>query len=268
MKSNNPENFIRIRKTLFFLIIFFISSTTSFPQGFDWQYSSRMPTKYPYFFVGGMAEANYLLHYGYIDLTETYSKCCTFEHGKGIGTAFGISSEYWSGLWAWYGNLSYAKFPGKFLADGFTLKRKLDDGTVYDVKYQNEFNSSMSYIFLELGGKYRLLKSHFHIGGGLKFGFLADNSSEQIERIVSPAEERFADGTQSQVLSRGKISDIKSYVITPRIRLGYDLTFGLGMYATPSVSIGLPILNISQNAQWQTWSFTFGFSVYKDLLKE
>ena len=257
---------INQNKILFIMI--FLLPVVSLSQGFDWQYSSRLPSKYPYLFIGGIAETNYLIHYGYIDLTEGYSKCCTFENGNGIGNGFGIASEYWKGIWAIYGTLTFSSFPGNFTADGITLKRKLNDGTVYDVKYQNDFKSSLSYVFFELGAKYRIFQSHMHVGGGLKLGFLTNNKAEHIERIVSPAEERFADGTQSQILSDGKISDLRSYVITPRIRIGYDLTFGTGLYASPTFSIGLPILNIAKNAQWQTWSFTLGISVYKDLLKE
>jgi|GEM_PF-606543 len=268
---NSTEKLLKSKSHKWIQVLFlicFLFPVASFSQGFNWQYSSRLPSKYPYLFVGVIAETNYLIHYGYIDLTEGYSKCCTFENGNGIGNGFGLASEYWKGIWAIYSSFTFSTYPGNFTANGISLKRKLNDGNLYDVKYQNQFKSTMSYVFLEIGAKYRILQSHLHFGGGIKLGILTNNKAVHTESIVSPAEERYADGTQTQTISDGKISDLKSYVITPRIKLGYDLTFGKGLYATPSISLGLPILNIAKNAQWQTWSFTFGISIYKDLLKE
>jgi hypothetical protein len=154
----------------------------------------------------------------------------------------------------------YNYSPGKFTVKAEPLPRV--GGGVLLTEY--EFTSKIAYLLIEPGIKYRLFESHLHIGGSIQFGFLLSNSSLHKERIIGdeneppfptnpPSYERIVDG---------RISELNSIFLQAKIRLGYDLTYGLGKYATPNISIGLPILNLTKSSEWKRWTFSAGLTVY------
>lgn len=241
------------------IILTLTTQTNLFSQGFDWQYSPRLPFETPIFFVGLNGNLTYLMHFGSIDFTESY-KCCTFNRGEGIGSIFGINSEYWqTPTIAFTGSLSYMTSPGNFEADGEPLP-VYPSGIYF---YKNEFNSQLSYITLEIDVKWRLFLTHFFVGVGFRTGILVSNKSEFFEKIISPPEGRFNDGTQRRTIANGIISDIQPYFFTPKFNLGYDVNLGLGTYSSISISTGLPIINISKDSKWLSWIFQLNIKLFK-----
>lgn len=228
-------------------------------QGFDWQYSPRLPFETPTFFVGLNGNLAYYLHNGSIDFREIY-KCCTFTYGAGFGSIFGINAEYWqTATIALSGSLSYMTVTGDFEADGEALP-VYPSGLFY---YKNEFNTKLSYITVEMDAKYRLFLTHFFAGVGIRFGFLVSNKSEFYEKIVSPPEARFNDGSQRRTIANGVISDIQPIFFTPKLNLGYDLNLGLGTYSSIALSAGLPIINISKDSEWLSWIFQLNIKIFR-----
>lgn len=248
--------------TKFFIVFYLFASYAQLSsQGFDWQYSPRLPFDTPVFFVGVNGNLNYFLHYGSLDLTESY-KCCTFTKGTGVGSIFGINAEYWqTGTIAISGSFSYMTVPGFFEADGEPLP-VYPSGIYY---YKNEFNSTLSYLTLDTDAKWRLFLSHFFVGTGIRIGFLVSNKSEFYEKIVSPPEGRFNDGSQRRTIANGVISDIHSLFVTPKVSLGYDLNLGLSTYSSISFIAGLPIINISKDSEWQSWNFQIAIKIFRGI---
>lgn len=241
---------------LFFLINFQYKLSG---QGFDWQYSPRLPFETPTFFVGLNGNLAYYLHNGSIDFREIY-KCCTFTYGAGFGSIFGINAEYWqTATIALSGSLSYMTVTGDFQADGEALP-VYPSGLFF---YKNEFNTKLSYITIEMDAKYRLFLTHFFAGVGIRLGFLVSNKSEFYEKIVSPPEARFNDGSQRRTIANGVISDVQTMFFTPKLNLGYDLDLGLGTYSSIALSAGLPIINISKDSEWLSWIFQLNIKIFR-----
>lgn len=231
-------------------------------QGFDWQYSARMPFESPVLFFGLTGEFNHLIHNGSLDLEEDTCHCGAYKTGQGEGYTAGLAGEYWlDGLTAITFSAIYNYSPGKFTVKADPLPR--ENGGVLLTEY--EFTSKIAYLLIEPGIKYRLVDSHFHIGGSIQFGFLLDNNAVHKEKIVGDKDApQFPTNPPSyeRILSTGRISELNSIFLQPKIRLGYDLTYGLGLYATPNISIGIPIFNLAKSSEWRRWSFSAGLTVY------
>ncbi len=250
------RSFFTIISIIFF---FFISQNKLISQGFDWQYSPRLPFETPDFFLGVNGNLSYYLHFGALDFTENY-KCCTFTNGEGIGTIFGINAEYWqTPTIAFTGSLSYMTVPGIFEAEGEPLP-VYPSGIYY---YKNEFNSKLSFVSSELEAKWRLFLTHFFVGAGIRIGVLVSNKSEFYEKIVSPPEARFNDGSQRRTIANGVISDIQPLFFNPKLNFGYDLNLGLGTYSSIIFSTGFPIVNVSKDSRWLTWVFQLNIKLFK-----
>ena len=254
------------KKSYIFFIFFFGQITLGFAQGFDWQYSARLPFKFPYLFGGVSYNSGYSQNHGKIYLQELEQTkmidCCNFTNGTGFTNSFGLDIEYWqTGLLAFKGRLSYSVQTAKFSATPVTLPR-----IGYSVTYQNDLNSVLNYISLELQSKYRLYNSHFSFALGFETGLLVSNSLNATESIISPDYEHFIDGSTQRTIYKGKMSNLSKINIIPKIYIGYDLNLGLSMYASPSFSVGFPLMNITQSAQWRAWHFDINISVYRGLL--
>ena len=245
----------------FYILTFIISCSLVYAQGFDWQYSARMPAESPVLFFGLAGEFNHMIHNGSLDFVEADCHCGAFNTGSGEGYTAGIAGEYWiDGLTAFTFSGLYNYSPGKFTVQAEPLPRV--DGGVLLTEF--DFDSKIAYLLLEPGIKYRIPGSHLHIGGGLQFGFLLTNSAVYKERIIGDENAPLfpTNPPSKERILNGNISDLNNIILQPKIRLGYDLTYGLGMYATPNISIGIPILNTTKSSEWRRWTFSAGITVY------
>ena len=220
-----------------------------------------MPFDSPSMFIGLTGEFNHLIHNGSLDFVEDTCHCGAYKSGLGEGYTAGIEGEYWfDGLTAITFSALYNYSPGNF-----TVQQKVERENGRYLLSEFKFESKISYLLLEPGIKYRLFDSHFHIGGGIQFGILLSNSSVHKEKKLGDEyEPPFPTNPPSyeRILATGKISELNNIFLQPKIRLGYDLTYGLGMYATPNISVGIPILNLTKSSEWRRWSFSAGLTVY------
>ncbi len=246
------------RKLFYILILLFIYDEV-FAQGFDWQYSARLPSSSPSFFIGLTGEYNHLIHSGNLDFTEAQNSCATYTKGTGEGYSEGIRGEYWiTGLLAFYGEILYVNSPGNFTVQAEPLPRI---GQLLQTEY--DFSTTMTYFLIEPGIKYRLFDSHFHAGAGLQIGFLMNDNSIHKERIIGPDNAPpFPSGSYERIISDGKISSLNTFFIEPRIQFGYDLTYGIGKYATPTISIGIPVFDLTKSSGWKRWAFSAGLTIF------
>ncbi|MGA2295916.1 MAG: hypothetical protein ABSG15_00025 [FCB group bacterium] len=241
-----------------------ILSLNAYSQGFDWQYSARMPSDSPTMFIGITGEFNYQIHSGSFNFLEQQVTCVQFNNGKGYGYSAGISGEYWNtGVFAIFGNIIYSNVPGKF-AQTVSIQK-----VNYDLISEYDYNSNISYASLEGGLKWRLFESHLYIGCSLQFAVLVSNKEDCIEKIIGPDNAppfNTNPPSYQRVISDGGISDQNPFNIIPKIRIGYDLPIGLGMYASPSIIAGFSILPIAKDSQWRRFPVSFGITFYKGIL--
>jgi hypothetical protein len=244
-------------------LTFIISSNLVYSQGFDWQYSARLPAGSPVFFAGLTGSFNLSNHYGAISLNEYTTECCTFAGGKGKGFDLGITSEYWfSGSTALTGGFSFIG-----LYSDFSRIDSVPRITDYLVsKYAS--SSSLYYLGLDIGLKQRLWDTHLWIGGELTAGYNIQSNSDDTETILAPSSFPINDPPWSngkRTIFNGEIGTITNLLLIPKVKAGYDFSLGLGTYGSIFVAAGFPAQNLSTNGNWRFWNFQVGASVVKGI---
>lgn len=255
-----------MKKLLTILISFVFATIIMHAQGFDWQYSSRLPFNYPYIFAGLSGDFGYAMYDTDLDLSEGMGDCCKYSSGTGLSYGFGLNGEYWlNGLWTVNIKISYSTNKASFSAPGESLPFSVFDakGKIIGhdtASFENEMTSTLNYLTFQIGTKYRLFKTHLFVGAAVEAGWLANQKITQTETVVSPSYFRYNDGSKKRTLGLYKISDIQDFVIIPKLLLGYDIPLVSGIYTTPYISVSFPMQNIARDGLWSTWDFRFGLS--------
>ena len=142
-----------VKYTYKIFFLFLLIQSPAFSQGFDWQYSARLPFKTPDLFFGIDGGVDYVLHTTDFNICEEDIVCDTFDIGYGIGYHGGLKAEFWSSAQlAVFGTIGVSYLPGSFKNQN-TYKYPPDVG---DVILEYEYNSKQVNILGEIGVKYRL----------------------------------------------------------------------------------------------------------------
>jgi len=260
-----------MKKLSIILLLILFKFSIGYSQGFDWQYSSRLPFNYPYLFAGLTGSIDLLQHSSSLDLSEGRGECCNFSSGNGIGSSIGLNVEYWiDGLWSVNTKLSYLTQRGSFSAEGYSMPFSVFDvnGRVIGhdtASFINEMNSTFNYFTIDIGAKNRLFGTHFHLGASIELGYQLSNIITQTERVINPSYFRYNDGSSSRNLGAFEMSETSKFILVPKLSVGYDIPLGLGVYASPNFRVGFPIQNIAEKGSWSIWNFSFGLSFMKSI---
>lgn len=237
-----------------FLIVIF-NFYFSYSQGFDWQTSGRLPYNVPQLFVGFSSNYAVNFHNGEFNLNEDFIECCNFTEGSGNGFSFGIKSEYWlDGLSAVSAGINFNNTRGEFLTRSVLPTRNGDFITEYG------FNSDITNLNLEFLYRRRIKQTHFSIGGGIVFSALISSNSDYTEQALSnnvPFELR--------TINNGGINQLNSLLISPLIFFAYDVSLGIGYYASPNLSITYNLNSRIEDEPWRTFSLLFGIRIFRNL---
>lgn len=246
-------------------IIFCSFSTVSlFSQGFDWQYSSRLPTDYPeqfygVVFGGGLiAQSGSIGHYenGVDVLTGVpyCSECGKYETGSGNHFNIGMISEKWfDGIYAGNVSLRFEHFSGTFSHQYNNGPLRSGESLITEYKltvFQN-------YAFLDVSGKRRFFGNFLFAGAGIELGYLLSSSNSETETIISPNNVTFQTNPQSQVrVPDGDLSTgIKKIYFGGKLSIGSDVPLARGLYASPALYLTLPITSVASDAVWRRISY-------------
>lgn len=251
------KHFTKILLFLFFLPAFLGA------QGFDWQYSARLPQESPVFFFGICGDFGVNNHYGNFDFLERATVCGSFDGGSGIAYSAGLCAEYWyRGDLALTGKIEYINSDASF-----KQKKTYDRRFLPPLVTEFELASKISYLTVSAGGKYRLFDSHLHIGAAIGMGIKLGESFEFTERIKSPPEASFDPDLriQERTFETGSIGPVSNFLLYPKIILGYDLNLGRGTYATPAFTLGWQANSITSEGEWRRLSLSLGVSIHRGI---
>ena len=223
-------------------------------QGFDWQYSVRYPTSSPTRFVGAAIGAGYALHQGRLPYLEQdiQMPCCTYENGTGTPASLGVAFEQWtSSNLALHGSLGY-----RFMSAGMTAPQTesdpMADGRVLVTQYT--YNAAFHYADIIGGLRYRLGSSHLSIGASLRLNVLLGTTASHREDVLSPSDFQFTTNPPSRSIEIpvAGVPDAMPYIVVPMVHLGYDVSLANGLYLSPLITLGLPLMSTAKEASWRT----------------
>lgn len=251
-----------IRASVLLLLLTAIAICAS-AQGFDWQYSARLPFESPVKFYGVELSSGYSTHFASLDYLEkgTSFTCCTYDRGTGMPYGVALSGDYWlTSDVSIQGALGITIRNVKFTSEPQNFPRVINS-IVRTVTSEYVFNGSITYAGLQAAMRYRLLGTHLSVGGGLKLLLKLSETQTQIDRVIGPDDYFFEGNPPSKVedLDATILNDASAFVIEPYVSVGYDLTIRRGMYLTPTVTIGGPVTSLSKTQQWR--SLELGFSL-------
>lgn len=245
-----------ICSTLILIACFLLTKNDAVAQGFDWQYSSRLPSSSPSLFFGGGVKLNYGFHTADIyTLGDEYS-CGDYKTGDETGFTVGLAAEYWqTGTISFWGEAGYRYSPAVFTSTTAPEPFKRNGGVDTLVR-EFQMKSVFHAIEIQSGVKWRFAPSHIHIVAGIRATIVMSNEVEQSETIVKPI-----DITESILYPTSKINSIYTVLVVPVIGIGYDMELGRGIYATPKITVGLPLMSYSSATSWKSWDYSAGITV-------
>lgn len=220
-------------------------------QGFDWQTTPRQPFFIPTRYAGIEVSSGYTLHSGKLNYLETATgiNCCSYSNGTGIPFRVSILVEEWiSASTSAQLGLGISRIGAEFISPSTPFPR--ENGDLVRTEYV--FDASLTYLTLNAGASYRLLGSQLTIGGGLRLHFLLGTSQTQLERVVSPDDYTFTTNPRSRTheLESPFLEDIRGLQIEPFIQVGYNLAISHGLYLSPGLTFGFPVLSASLDQKW------------------
>ena len=246
------------------LAVLILSRATVLSQGFDWEYSVRLPFHVPTFFVGPTVSYASISHFNDQKVLEQISQnapayiCAQFDKGHGSAMSFGAQAQWWvQPRTSVSVGLLWNSLSADFSADAPAVV--LTGGKI--LKTQYTLSTSIQYLRVEVRAKQRLLgmiSGQFALGTDLKIS----DATEQHEVVLEPSGYVFpGTSTQDKLLSNKDLSGSRALVVLPGVGLSYDVDLGFGRYAEPYCSIEFPLMSYSAGATWSSLNYKVGISV-------
>ncbi|MEN6511806.1 MAG: hypothetical protein ABFD00_08245 [Chloroherpetonaceae bacterium] len=248
------------KSLIIFLIILGFNQLQS--QGFDWEYSARLPYKIPRAFIGGGYSLSYNQNIADFPFFENNVYSLNFHNSNGIINQFLVSFQYWEKpIIAVFANVFYKTIKTDF-SQRMTYPRSngIDN---WETTYQTDMNESRDYLGISIGGKYRLFGSYFSIGAQVNSAFLLSSSISASEQIISPISEYYIDGTKKRDIKEMHIPDFKNLQIFPEIFIGYDFSPIKGLYMQANLKMQIPIFNSTISDKYYDLPIGIEITIYK-----
>lgn len=228
------------------IILLLLITAETYSQGFDWQYSARLPFETPRFFIGISGIADFTYSDADLPLMEKeYRLCCSFQTGKGYSGSLGLNFEYWQRDYSIFTKVMYGYYTSDFSIIGESYP--IREGGSLTSEYTA--STAIHRIILEPGIRFRLFNSFFSLDGSLrasvkiKDSYTITDSKAIVNDTYNP-----------------RIPDLYSINLQFILGFGYDFSIGLGKYSTISLYFGLPLTNMSSEGKWLPWSIGAGFT--------
>ncbi len=244
-----------------FALVFALMAQRSNSQGFDWQYSSRLPSAYPRLFFGGSVNGIYGFHTADIySLGEEY-RCGDYKQGVETGISAAAVGEYWSpgSMVAFWGMIGFRTSTTRFTSQPPSEPFRRN-GVEFELSREFAMDVYLRALLMEVGVKYRIARTHAHLGIGLRTDLVLSTSAEQTETILTPVE-----FTQSIAYGEQTLTGMRRLLLTPIIAAGYDAELGKGIYATPRITVGFPMMSRSSRIDWTSIDLSGGISFFLSL---
>lgn len=238
------------------------SISNLFSQGFDWQYSARLPYKLPKLFIGGYLGIGIANNTGKFTFLEDHIPCCDYESGYGDLFNLGATSEFWiNGNTALSLSANYLRISSNFQKN-IEVPRSTGNSD-YIATYKYYLDESRDYLGIDMGIKKRIFTTNFSFGGKISLDYLVSNTASHKEKIISPDHETFIDGSTERIITNGILRKFNKLILTPQVFLNYDINLGKGYYSSVKLYATLPIMSVIEVDEWNEWKIGLNVSFLK-----
>ncbi|TAE28914.1 MAG: hypothetical protein EAZ92_07465 [Candidatus Kapaibacterium sp.] len=223
-------------------------------QGFDWQYSSRLPTGYPVLFVGVLGNAAQSLHTTTMRVSESLPRVldcgCAFSTARSIDWSAGIVGEYWlpeSNI-AVYVALLAEQRNAVFQSDSVVFAR---NPNLYPTNFVSRYTLTTQVwnTSIEAGFRGKFAPLPFFVGAAVQGAYTLVDSARSL-RLVEDANGTVKEGLPTNFITFNPVN------FSAKAFIGADIPLATSMYASPSLFIAYPFGNlITGSASWTRLSF-------------
>jgi len=244
------------------IILMLITYSNLLSQGFDWQFSARLPVVNPQNYYG--ISLSYGLDYsvGRISFLEKNCNCPDFINADGNNFGLGINYTRWEkyNRYAIYTALRY---------NNFNMSSSSIDNVPLSKDIIAQYKISLDYNFfqieLQTGINYRILETHLLLGAGINISSTFNNNFTANEEILGPAEVpplQTNPPSYKRKISDGELKELNKFQIRPHIKLNYDLQLGRKTYMEPNIYLSFPLWSLFSGDKVKHYSFLFGINFY------
>ena len=236
-------------------------------QGFQWTPSVRLPFEHPRLYVGIEGGAAFEYHWGELRNMEGWTLCGVYRSAYGQRWSVGAGAEYWvrpdrtiGGIFRWVRR--QIRFTHR--TDPVPQKDSLGN-TLPPLVTEYEFVPIVQQLQIGARVKQRLLMPYAFVTAEVMTSVLLSYEATQTERIVSPPERRFADGSFERTVAATPVAQLATLNVGAAIGVGADIPLIYGVYASPSVRLAMPFFPIERQSLWRALSVSATIAVYVGL---
>lgn len=238
-------------------------------QGYEWEWSPRLPAQMPKRYVGIELTGGYAWHSSGIVYSEVSLPCCEFTTGGGIPVGLTIQGEQWVEPWlAITAGLGVMYQKAWLTAAGDTLPRIDANNTVRQVITEWQMDASLTYGVVAVGGRARIGMSHALVGFQIRGLFSLSGAGTLTERILAPDDFYFSyQGTKTKERSveSSNLTQRSAFYLEPALSVQYDLPLKQGYVLTPLVQVTMPITSLSATGDWRYVGLSLGMRLSRGI---
>ncbi len=194
------------------------------------------------------------------------STCCcqaTFRAGTGEGFRAGAFVRIpVTNAFSVDAAVTYTLQNGRFTGDVPAVFRLIDTTTVAGL-FRQTLAASIRTISFEPQMNYHFADA-FRLSFGMQIFYVLKDTCLQKERIIEPAEGYvFSSGGRERTVYSGVIPQMRKYLASVSIGLGYDFTLGfiVPLIISPEISYSFGLMNIIQGIDWKINALRAGIRV-------
>ena len=247
------------------IVVTVAHSNFAFGQGFDWQWSARLPFETSRMYLGIGTQYEFQFASGEISFLEDKISCQNFDGGKGKNYVFGLNFEYWE-------ELNRFAYRSSIRCGISTFASQSIDYVPHSpniiAEYENKLTLDFLKIDFKIGGKYRIANTHLNVGADLMLSFIINHTFKATEEILGPPEmPPFSTNPPSYIrdILRGATNSFNRIQFYPALSIGYDLQLGLGTYAEPNFSLLISPQSMFSNDNVTNYLISFGINFYRKI---
>ncbi len=236
-------------------------------QGFQWTPSVRLPFEHPRLYVGMEGGAAMEYHWGELTNMEGWVLCGVYRSAYGQRWSVGAAAEYWirpdrtiGGIFRWVRR--QIRFTHR--TDPVPQKDSLGN-TLPPLITEYEFVPIVQQLQIGARVKQRLFVPYVFVTAEAVTSILLSYDATQTERIVSPPERRFVDGSFQRTVAETPVVQLAAFNIGTAIGVGADIPLIYSVYASPVVRIVLPLFPLERQSAWRSVGLSMAVAIYVGL---